>query len=311
MSSLETRTDKKTLSKKPPIKKLGTLDCDMVETTPVVFHNRLYRFEYVRANYKANKTGDSYFRFIDVGSGEPTSAFAAGYHLGSAHAEGDTVYAYGVDAWGGSKIQVFWSRDLETWSSKPALILPGWGIYNNSVCKGPGRYLMAFEIGEPPEEVGVRFTNRFAASSDLLNWEVMPSPCVYAKDHYTACPALRFVEGFYYMIYLETMPGPTYESHMVRSKDLVHWQTSPFNPVIQFSPEDKIMGNADLTAEERARIANAVNRNSSDADLCEFKGQAIIYYAWGDQQGTEFLAQAVYDGTMDSFLRGFFPEEST
>ena len=42
---------------RPVIRKLGTLDCDMVETTPIVFQGRLYRFEYVRANHWANKTG--------------------------------------------------------------------------------------------------------------------------------------------------------------------------------------------------------------------------------------------------------------
>ena len=294
--------------RKPLIKKLGTIDCDMVETTPIVFSGRLYRFEYVRANYKPNKTGDSYFRFIDVESGKPTPAFAAGYHLGSAYVEDDTVYVYGVDTWGAEKIQVFWSRNLEEWSSKSALTLPGWAIYNNSVCKGPECYIMAFEISKPPEETGVGFTTRFAESSDLLNWKLTPSECVYSKERYTACPALRFLDGFYYKFYLEARPGPTYETHVVRSKDLVYWQSSPFNPVLQFDEEDKKIGNPNLTAEQRERIAKAVNRNNSDVDLCEFSGQVIIYYSWGDQQGTEFLAHAVYNGTMESFLRGFFPE---
>ena len=35
----------------------------------VVFRGRLYRFEYVRKDYKPNTTGDSYFRFIDVETG--------------------------------------------------------------------------------------------------------------------------------------------------------------------------------------------------------------------------------------------------
>lgn len=186
-----------TQAEKPVIEKMGAIDCDMVETTPLIFHDRLYRFEYVRNDYKPNETGDSYFRFIDVESGKPTPAFAVGYHLGSAHVEGDTVYAYGVDMWGKSNIQVFWSKDLENWSSQSALNLPGWGIYNTSVCKGADGYVMAFEIGEPPEEVGARFTNRFAVSNDLLNWELTPSECVYSKDRYTACPALRFLDGLY------------------------------------------------------------------------------------------------------------------
>jgi len=66
---------------------LGTIDLLMVETTPVVFKDRLYRFEYVRDNYHANETGASYFRFIDVSSGNATPAFAKGFHLGCAFAD--------------------------------------------------------------------------------------------------------------------------------------------------------------------------------------------------------------------------------
>ena len=42
-------------------------------------------------------------------------------------------------------------------------------------------------------------------------------------------------------------------------------------------------------------------------DVCEFKGKTIIMYSWGNQQGTEFLGEAVYDGSLSSFLKGFFP----
>lgn len=33
----------------------------------------------------------------------------------------------------------------------------------------------------------------------------------------------------------------------------------------------------------------------------------IINYSWGDQLGIEFLAEAVYDGTLEEFLEGWFP----
>jgi hypothetical protein len=79
--------------------------------------------------------------------------------------------------------------------------------------------------------------------------------------------------------------------------------------MLQFSGEDKKIGNPNLTIEQRERIVKAVNRNNSDVDLCEFKGQVIIYYSWGDQQGTEFLAHATYNGALESFFRGFFPGE--
>ncbi|HBG56403.1 MAG TPA: hypothetical protein DDX07_00130, partial [Porphyromonadaceae bacterium] len=49
---------------RPLIVKTGTIDCDLVETTPVVFHEKVYRFEYIRERYWDNQIGDSYFRFV-------------------------------------------------------------------------------------------------------------------------------------------------------------------------------------------------------------------------------------------------------
>lgn len=291
---------------KPTIEKLGTIDCDMVETTPVVWRGKLLRFEYVRENYRPNTTGMSYFRFADVAAGSVTPAFAAGYHLGSAFVQGDTMYVYGVPKWGGGQIQVFWSKDLRQWRDGLALDLPGWEIFNTSVCKGADGYVMAFEIGAPPAETGVAFTMRFARSPDLLHWQLTPADCVYTKDRYSACPALRYLDGRYYMIYLEARPGPTYEPHIVRSRDLVTWESSPHNPLMQFGPEDKRIANPRLTAEQRARIEQAVNLNNSDVDLCEFEGRTVITYSWGNQQGNEFLAEAVYKGRLADFLRGWF-----
>jgi hypothetical protein len=294
-------------SVRPAIKKLGTLDLLMVETTPVVFRGRLYRFEYVRDNYPANKTGASYFRLIDVATGEATPAFAKGQHLGCAFVEGETAYAFGVDKWGGSKITAFRSKDLEKWEKHLALHLPGWGLYNTSVCKADGRYVMAVEVGEPKEVVGVPFTIFFAESNDLLSWKLLPQECVYSREKYTACPALRYLDGCFYMIYLEARPGPTYESHIVRSRDLRSWEPSRLNPVLAFSEEDKAVANPKLTAGQRQAVAHARDINNSDVDLCEFRGKTIIYYSWGNQQGKEFLAEAVYDGTLADFLRSFFP----
>jgi hypothetical protein len=291
----------------PTVKKLGTLDLLMVETTPVVFKGRLYRFEYVRDNYPANETGASYFRFNDVATGKATPAFAKGRHLGCAFVEGDTVYAFGVDKWGGSQITVFRSKDMEQWEDRPALHLPGWSVYNTSVCKADGRYVMAVEVGGPKEVVGVPFTIFFAESQDLLTWTPLPRECVYSKERYTACPALRYTDGYFYMVYLEARPGPTYETHIVRSKDLRRWESSRLNPVLAFSDEDKRIANPGLTAEQRKAIAGAKDINNSDVDLCEYRGRTVIYYSWGNQQGTEFLAEAVYEGTLADFLHSYFP----
>ncbi len=118
----------------PFIRKLGTIDGDLVETTPIVFNEKVYRYEYVRKGYAANLAGDSYSRFIDHESGTSTRALDEGYHLGSAFVEGDTVYVtaphalrylngwicnFYLEAFEGYEIRVVRSRDLINWEASP------------------------------------------------------------------------------------------------------------------------------------------------------------------------------------------------
>ena len=97
--------------------------------------------------------------------------------------------------------------------------------------------------------------------------------------------------------------------HVVRSKDLIHWELSPLNPVLRASDEDRQIANPRLTEAQRQRIATARNINNSDLDFCEYQGRLIINYSWGNQQGVEHLAEAVYEGTQEQFLRGWFPQQ--
>jgi len=292
---------------KPAIRKLGTIDCDLVETTPIVFRGRLYRFEYVRIGYSGNKTGDSYFRFVDHATGDVSAPFAQGYHLGNVFVEGDVLYVTGTNIWDGERVDLFVSGDMEQWETRNALNLPGWGIFNTSMCRAEDRYVLMFEVGKPPEVAGVRFTARFAVSTDMETWELTPPECTYSKERYTAPHCLRYLEGHYYDFYLEANPGPWYDQRVVRSRDLVTWEPSPLNPVLEASDEDRIIANPRLTDEERARIATAVNLNNSDIDFCEHEGRVIINYSWGNQQGVEHLAEAIYEGTLREFLLGWYP----
>ncbi len=294
---------------RPMIRRLGTIDCDMVETSPVVFGGRVYRFEYVRVGHADNPTDKSCFRFVDHETGEKTKPFAEGYVFGSAFVDGDTVYVTGTSTeaqWTGQRVRMFASKDLETWESWDALDLPGFGICNTSICKAEDEYVMMFEIHLPADQAGVAFTARFAKSRDLRTWEVTPPECVYAKDRYTAPHCLRYLDGWFYDFYLEAHNG--YEQRVVRSRDLVSWEASPLNPVLVACDDDKRIANPALTEEQRERIAGAVNLNNSDIDFCEFEGRLIINYSWGNQQGIEFLAEAEFDGTEAEFLRAWFPD---
>ena len=243
---------------RPLIRKLGTIDCDMVETTPVVFKGKIYRCEWVRKSYKSNELGENYFRLVDLSTGKSTVPFAKGYVFASAFVDGDTIYVTGTsteEGWTGQRVEMFASKDLKKWQNWTALDLDGFGICNTSICKADDRCVMMFEIHKPKEQAGAAFTARFATSKDLYNWKLTKPECVYAKDRYTAPHGLRYLNGYYYDFYLEAHNG--YETRIVRSKDLIHWESSMLNPVLRASPDDKRIANPKLTAEQRQHIAKA------------------------------------------------------
>ncbi len=301
----------------PGIVKKGTVAVDIVETSPVVFKGRLYRFEYIRSWIASNTSGTNYFQFVDAESGDRSEPFAEGFMLGSAFVENETVYVPCVNKWGGDMIFLFESKDMRNWESRTVIELPGWKIYNTSLCHGSDEYALVFEIGAPPEIAGLRFSNAFLTSSDLTSWELLPTEYVFTPDRYSACPDLHYSDGYYYMVYLEAYPVPTevheswpeYAPHIVRSKDLRSFEQSPFNPISRFSPDDKIIANDTLDESQREKIRSAVNLNNSDIGMCEYDGRVVIYYSWGDQHGNEFLAEAYHNGPLRDFLAGFFPDE--
>ena len=287
------------------IRKLGTVDLDLVETTPVVLSNRLWRFEWVRQQYWDNQRQTNYFRFRDVKTGETSAPFADGHEFGSAFVHDGKVYVTGTR--GRSQVQMFASTDLSNWESWPVIEDGRYGIFNTSICRTDRDFVLMFEIDKPKEEAGVPFTARFARSKDLRKWAITVPECHYSKDRYTAPHTLRWLDGWYYNFYLEAHEG--YEMRVVRSRDLIQWHASSLNPVLRHSSEDKKIANPALTKEQQSRIRNAVNLNNSDIDFCDWEGKTFITYSWGNQLGIEHLAEAIYDRPVEQFLRAWFPEE--
>lgn len=307
--------------KKPIIRKLGTIECNnIVETTPLVYRGELYRFEVVRrisftsenACADWSKIDDlPCLRFIHVRTNTPTPCFAQGHSFGFAYAENDVMYVVTGSCanWGSDGLIFYRSTDLINWEQYSSIELPGWKIFNMNIAKMNDIYTLLIEISAPAEECGKPFTFRFLQSSDLTNWTLTPSDCVFQKDRYAGSPSIYAFEGdpYYYVGYLEAYPNSCYANCIARSKDLKSWEYSPINPVLMYDDaEDKKIGSPFLTPSDRARINAALNINNSDMELCEYLGRTIIYYSWGDQKGTEFLAEACYEGGMHEFLRAFF-----
>ncbi len=311
----ETVKTKKVPIRKKNIKKLGTVKIGVVESTPIVFDGKLLRFEWIRNKNWGAGTGTSkdngYYHIVNMETEEEVSShFAVDHSFGCAYTENGVVYAHGVRGnGGGTTIDVFWSSDLQNWESQTAITLSeDFQIYNTSVCKSHDGYIMAIEVHGSNPAVGDGFTNIFAKSADLKNWELLDvMKYVYSPKRYTACPSIRYYDGYYYIVYLEALPLYHFAPYIVRTKDLANYEMGLYNPILMYSDEDKkLMHPERFTEEQKDLIANAYNSNDSDVDFCTYEGKTIITYSWGNQAGTEFLALAEYDGTEEEFLKSYF-----
>jgi hypothetical protein len=240
----------------------------------------------------------------------PLCEFAEDHSFGCCYTENDEMYVIGVRGEGGGNIlDRFVSSDLVNWECKTALVfLKDICLYNTSICQADGEYIMAIEIGGTHEAVGRPFTCVFARSYDRISWSLLDMmEYSYSRDRYTACPCIRYIDGFYYMIYLESAPHHRWLPYIVRSRDLKTFELGLTNPILWPDDEDKqVICPERFTKQELDYIENAVNCNNSDFDLCDYKGKTLITYSWGNQYGKEFLALAEYEGSSKEFLESFF-----
>ncbi len=301
---------------RPDIQRLGTIDFNVVEVTPVTWRGRLLRFEYINRKYHRASVPNEYFHFVDAETDERTEPFALGFHFGSAHVQGDTMYVFGLKgSRRGHEIHVFRSNDLQHWDSQLALKMDGWKLLNNSICRGPDGYIMAFEVDTGNGRDDVDFTTFYARSDDLMSWTFLGEELAFSRDHYTGCPTIRWHNGWYYIMYLVCLDPrmvdgmETYETHIARTRDLQDYEISPLNPFMGAHEDDRIIANPDINTEQRQRIALAPNINTSDLDLNEHDGEVVIYYNWGAQAGIEYMAEARYHGALGELLEGSFTHD--
>lgn len=296
------------------MKKLGTVKISVVESTPVVWDGKLLRFEWVRNAAWGHRGGITRkvgcYQFVDMADESSLGEFADDHAFGCCIAENGKMFVHGVRGQGGGNIiDTFVSADLKNWEQSVAIELDkNIKIFNTSVCKSPDGYIMAIEIGGENPIVGNPFTNIFARSDDLINWTLLDvDKYCYSRDRYTACPCIRYFDGFYYIIYLEGAPLHRWLPYIVRTRDLANYEAGLTNPIFWPDADDKkVIHPERFTKEELDYIANAVDCNNSDFDMCEFNGKTIITYSWGNQLGKEFLALAEYDGTNEEFVKSFF-----
>lgn len=311
----------------PKIKKLGAIKMGM-EQTPVMFKGHPVIVESMAPDAVCDK---QYIRSRNLETGEISAPFGIEYYFASAFVDGDTLYAFATsrhddkpltmyeteneESWhdprGGHEVRMFKTKDLITWEEKDIISCPDRRLWNTSVCKGDGKYVMAIEVsheeGFDIPEIGVWFTSFFAVSSDMENWTMMPDKYSYTASRYNACPCLRYSNGYFYMICLEALPCTRYAPYIYRTKNFEDWEVGFHNPMMMWSDEDRIpKEGAVFTPAELDILENALNINCSDIDLFEYEGKTHIYYANGDQMTYSALCEAESDLPLDEFLEAFF-----
>ena len=293
---------------KNPLVKKGYLNSPLVETTPFVFHRRLYLAE----NYQAfvdspgKKLGEDSerdaLRIRDVETGELVSVALREHTFGTAFVWEDRVYVFAAKYVKGkpwrtaTSVSMTSSADLKTWS-EPKTVLQAEGaeqIFNVAVCRGSDRFVLLYETNDARY---VPFTFKYCESNDLSNWRRIPD-ALYGKDKYVGGPALYFEGGWYYTLYLEALPDTHYESRVTRSRDLKHWQDAPpGRPFVTFDRRKR---------ELPLRPPELVEKNASDAELCYFRGRTIVYFTGSDQQVAGDLQRAEFEGTPRELFERFF-----
>lgn len=262
---------------------------DTCELSPIVWQGRLCHIACVRPA-SGGTLSDYYLLMTDAETGEELARFAEGHSLASALVHDGVLHVYAArfadDNW--HDVTLFRSADLRQWTQQVVLVQhPDEHLFNTSVCAGPKGFVMAYESNDPAYPP---FTVKFAVSTDLVRWTPVPD-AFFSTRRYTACPCIRYADGFYYMLYLEhRAPGHVFETYIARSPDLRRWWLSSANPVVRATGLDEGI-------------------NASDPELVEFGGRTWLYYAVGDQLTWMNIKRAAYPGTEADFLRAWFADE--
>jgi hypothetical protein len=294
ISAYAQRLDKPNLIKLPFA--FSQVNRTPMENTPVYFKARLLLVANYRPGASHAKGADAYLYIDDLVSGEEVAQFGKAHTFVSAYVQ-DTllhVFALNFSDFGvkikSSSIDHFITGNLKNWVQSIAILPEGnESLFNSSVCKDDQGYIMAYESNSP-----VPFCFKFARSRDLSKWEKIPG-IVYTgeKKEFSACPVVRYFKPYYYVIYLHApVKGHNgWISYLSRSIDLLNWELSPFNPILEAGKGEGI--------------------NNSDVDILEYQGKTFLYYATGDQATWSTIRVAMYNGMMKTFFESYFPKGRT
>lgn len=264
---------------------------EFVEGSIFEWQNKLYYL----VSERTMDGKDHLLSVIDFNSNKKISSFGQGLGLASVIVNSDSLYIFATQDWGirgKSSIVQITTSDLKLYS-KPKIVFTAGenqSIFNTSVTKNSdtNKFIMAIETDEDSLPA---FNIRFLESTDLSSWKLVNSD-IFGRNVYVACPSLRYVDGYYYMLYLrdrninhECKDCISYIVNVARSKDLSEWEISS-QDVLTPSKDEGI--------------------NTSDPDIAEHLGKTILLYSVGDQAAWSNMKYATFNGPLKDFFSNYF-----
>lgn len=293
---------------RPQLIKLPFAYWDAMENTPVIYGGR----PLLVLNYRDDDKGwhdqyaDSmYLYIVDLQTSQRIAEFGKGHSCVKAFVDGKRLHVFASEAtnyeWFQSMYD-FRTDDLKTWHRELALKKEEGGehIFNASVCRDDQGFLMAYVAYAKARHASAFPYFKFARSKDLVHWEKVPDLAFAGRSgkQYSNTPAIRYFAPYCYVIYYTTVDemgrmvpeSCRFASFVARSKDLVTWQLSSLNPILQPGPGEGI--------------------STSDVELMELEGNTYLFYATGNQRspGWRAVRVAMHPGPMRPFFERWFPE---
>ena len=200
-----------------PLVKRGYLNSPLVEVTPFVFQDRLYRLENEQKLWSVPgaQPGEHFLedevRIRDVELNTVVSTPLTGHAFGVAFVWEDRVYVFAGNygqgkAWRQiTEIVMTSSSDLRTWTA-PKIVLraqPGEHLFNVAVCRGSQEFVLLYETSDPAFPP---FTFKYCTSPNLTDWKLIPG-AIYGREKYVGGPALYYEGEYFYILYLHNLGG--------------------------------------------------------------------------------------------------------
>jgi hypothetical protein len=228
-------------------------------------------------------------------SGALLSSSPSGWEYIGAFVDSGTLYVTGVEVGTRKALLITQTTDLVTWSQPRVVISQPDGMYfNSSITRGSNGFVIAYEYCDN-ETASYCFQSGFLQTQDFVNWTPVGSHMM--TGYYTACPTLRYSNGYYYNFVTVWIPEtPNYvqywTTYVFRSNDLNSWELGKYQVL---SPRDGSEGAP----------------NASDLDFIEHNGVLKMIYLNTPQNrepvtGPVGARYAEFNGSFDQFVQELF-----